>query len=119
MACAHSFGEWCSECMTGVVRDFNRTRNELKDVRAAYEDCKRDFLATCEEWERKYLSLKTERDLLVRVGREHDHDRENLQELLEIAKGRWAECRTQRDFLLNVIKNFANPENWSDQPGRL
>lgn len=35
MSCAHSFGEWCSECIDGMVQDYNRVRAELRAAQEA------------------------------------------------------------------------------------
>jgi cell division protein FtsB len=32
MSCAHSFGEWCSECIDGMVQNYNRTRVTLREA---------------------------------------------------------------------------------------
>jgi hypothetical protein len=48
MSCAHSFGEWCSECIDGLVRDYNAARQRLKELAAVQIRCERvaDGLAT-------------------------------------------------------------------------
>lgn len=35
MSCAHAFGEWCPECIAGLVADYNRVRAERDRLRAA------------------------------------------------------------------------------------
>jgi hypothetical protein len=49
MSCAHAFGEYCPECITGLVADYNRARvrvqeleNELNTVRKQTHTSMRD-----------------------------------------------------------------------------
>lgn len=41
MSCAHSFGEWCSECIDGLVRDYNAARQRIKELATVQIRCER------------------------------------------------------------------------------
>lgn len=45
MSCAHSFGEWCQECIDGMVQQFNETRRQLTAAEAELLSAK-DALCT-------------------------------------------------------------------------
>lgn len=42
MSCAHSFGEWCSECIAGVVTDFNKARAQIRTLEARVQELERE-----------------------------------------------------------------------------
>ncbi len=42
MSCAHSFGEWCSECIAGMVDQFNQCRRHNATLSAHVETLERE-----------------------------------------------------------------------------
>ena len=49
MSCAHSFGEWCQECIDGVVQQYNTVRRDLASMTAERDALQQREILTAEE----------------------------------------------------------------------
>lgn len=102
MSCAHSFGEWCKECIDGVVQQYNTVRRDLASM-TAERDALREELAKwkiCENCGEPLAGPGICDQAISEKEKGLEQMWEETMTRAETAERELAEARAERDALL-------------------